>query len=67
MLHFSLPLIVALGFALLGAALAAVCAIVLAWRVGQTTPAAVAWGAVTFAGAFTLMIPVISLLSGADG
>ncbi|MFE1270205.1 hypothetical protein [Streptomyces sp. NPDC058758] len=67
MLHFSLPVIVALGFTLLWAALAAVCAVVLAWRVGQTTAAAVVWGAGTFAGAFMMMVPVITLLYGADG
>ncbi|MFE9044273.1 hypothetical protein ACFYOG_25670 [Streptomyces sp. NPDC007818] len=67
MLHFSLPMIIAIGFALLGAGLIALCAVALAWREGQTTAAAVTRGAVAFAGALTLMMLVLALLSGADG
>ncbi|GHF99577.1 hypothetical protein ACFFSH_00535 [Streptomyces filamentosus] len=67
MLHISLALVVGIGFVLFGAAVVAAGAFALARWEGQPVPASVRWGFAAFAGALTLGILVLTLITGAAG
>ncbi|MDX2559064.1 hypothetical protein PV371_05305 [Streptomyces sp. TX20-6-3] len=67
MLHISLSMMVGVGFAILTAVLVAAGAVAIARWDRQSMPTSIKWGVMAFAGALTLLIMLLTLLSGAGG
>lgn len=64
MLHISLSVVVFVGFAVLVALIVAAGAVALARWDQRTTPASIMMGFIAFGGALTLMIVLLTFMSG---
>ncbi|MEW1695557.1 hypothetical protein ACIQCR_14580 [Streptomyces sp. NPDC093249] len=65
MLNISLTVVVAAGFAVLVALIAATVTVALARWDGRSTPASIMTGFIAFGGALTLIILLLTFLAGA--